>query len=52
MRDYFKTTFKDIVPALFSTDSLRAGGASAAANAGMADRLFLRRGRWKSVSAF
>ena len=52
VRDYFKTTFKDIVPALFSTDSLRAGGASAAANAGMADRLFLRHGRWKSVSAF
>ena len=29
MRDYFKSTFKDIVPdiALFSTHSLRAGGA-------------------------
>ena len=42
MRDYFKSTFKDIVPdiALFSTHSLRAGGASAAANAGVADRLF------------
>ena len=50
--DYFKSTFKDIVPALFSTDSLRAGGASAAANAGMADRLFLRHGRWKPVSVF
>ena len=32
IRDYFKTSFKDIVPdiALFSTHSLRAGGASAA----------------------
>ena len=36
---------------LFSTHSLRAGGASAAANAGVADRLFQRHGRWKSVSA-
>ena len=53
IRDYFKTSFKDIVPdiALFSTHSLRAGGASAAANAGVADRLFQRHGRWKSVSA-
>lgn len=37
--------------AAFSTHSLRAGGASAAANAGVADRLFQRHGRWKSVSA-
>ena len=53
MRDYFKSTFKDIVPdiALFSTHSLRAGGASAAAIAGVADRLFQRNGRWKPVSA-
>ena len=53
VRDYFKSTFKDIVPniALFSTHSLRAGGASAAANAGVADRLFQRHERWKSVSA-
>ena len=35
----------------FSTHSLRAGGASAAANAGVADRVFKRHGRWKSVSA-
>ena len=42
VRDYFKSTFRDIVPkiALFSTHSLRAGGASAAANAGVADKLF------------
>ena len=53
VRDYFKSTFKDIVPniALFSTHSLRAGGPSAAANAGVSDRLFQRHGRWKSVSA-
>ena len=37
--------------AAFSTHSLRADGASAAANAGVADRLFQRHGRWKSVSA-
>ena len=50
VRDYVKSTFKDIVSniALFSTHSLRAGGASAPANAGVADRLFQR---WKSVSA-
>ena len=35
----------------FSTHSLRAGGASAAANAGVADRVFQRHGRWKSVPA-
>ena len=31
--------------------SLRAGGASAAANARAADRLFKRHGRWKSDKA-
>ena len=31
--------------------SLRAGGAMAAANAGVPDRLFKRHGRWKSESA-
>ena len=53
IRDYFKTSFKDIVPdiALFSIHSLRADGASAAANACVAERLFQRHGRWKSVSA-
>ena len=53
VRDYFKSTFKDIVSniALFSAHSLRAGGASAAANAGVSGRLFQRHGRWKSVSA-
>ena len=33
------------------THSLRSGGATAAANAGVPDRLFLRHGRWSSVSA-
>ena len=53
VRYYFKKSFKDIVPdiSVFSTHSLRAGGASAAANAGVADRLFQRHGRWKYVSA-
>ena len=35
----------------FSLHSLRAGGASAAANAGVPDRLFKRQGRWRSESA-
>ena len=53
IREYFKVNFKDIVPdiSLFSTHSLRSGGASAAANAGVPDRLFQRHGRWRSVSA-
>ena len=37
--------------AAFSSHSLGAGGASAAAKAGVVDRLFQRHGRWKSVSA-
>ena len=46
IRDYFKISFKDLVPDItsFSTHSLRAGGASAAANADVADRLFQRHG--------
>ncbi len=35
----------------FCVHSLRSGGASAAANAGIQDRLFKRHGRWKSDSA-
>ena len=35
----------------FGLHSLRAGGATAAANAGVPDRLFKRHGRWKSDSA-
>lgn len=53
IRNYLKRSFKDIVPDItsFITHSLRACGASAAANAGVEDRLFQRHGRWKSVSA-
>lgn len=35
----------------FCLHSLRAGGASAAANAGIPDRLFKRHGRWLSENA-
>lgn len=35
----------------FGLHSLRSGGASAAANAGVSDRLFKRHGRWKSEKA-
>ncbi len=38
-------------PKQFGLHSLRAGGASTAANAGVPDRLFKRHGRWKSESA-
>ena len=37
--------------AQFGLHSLRAGGASAAANAGVPDRLFKRHGRWRSKAA-
>ena len=36
---------------LFGLHSLRAGGASAAANAGVSDRLFERHGRWRTDRA-
>ena len=53
IRDYFKFTFRGLVADIspFDTHSLRAGGASAAANAGVPERLFQRHGRWKSISA-
>ena len=38
-------------PKLFGLHSLRAGGATAAANAGVADRLFKHHGRWRSETA-
>eukprot|EP00731_Ephydatia_muelleri_P008282 Em0004g620a len=38
-------------PTLFGMHSLRAGGAIAAANTGVENRLFKRHGRWKSESA-
>ena len=53
IRDYCKRSFKDIVldVSQFGTYSLRAGGASAAANARVQDRLFQHQSRWKTVSA-
>ena len=53
VREYFKSSFKDVVPdiAAFSTHSLKAEGASAAANASVADRHFQSQSRWKSISA-
>ena len=38
-------------PSQFGMHSLRAGGATAAANAGVPDRLFKRHGRWRSDTA-
>lgn len=38
-------------PKQFGLHSLRAGGASTAANAGVPDRLFKRHGRWRSETA-
>ncbi len=37
-------------PAQFGLHSLRAGGATAAANAGIEDGLFKRHGHWRSES--
>lgn len=53
IREAFKSSFKNIVSDInqYSTHSLRAGGATAAANAGVGDRVFQRHGRWKSTSA-
>jgi len=41
----------DVDPKKFGLHSLRSGGASAAANNGIPDRLFKRHGRWKSEKA-
>ena len=38
-------------PKKYGLHSLRAGGATAAANAGVPDRLFKRHGRWRSENA-
>ena len=40
-----------MAPKLFGMHSLRAGGATAAANAGVNDCMFKRHGRWRSESA-
>ena len=53
LRELVLEAFKDIVPDIsaIGTHSLRSGGATAAANAGVPDRLFKRHGRWASESA-
>ena len=53
MRELFleKLTKLGFNAKVFSLHSLRSGGASTAANAGVPDRLFKRHGRWKSESA-
>ena len=53
LRDLFKAKVRQLgYPAeQFGLHSLRAGGASAAANADVPDRLFKRHGRWKSENA-
>ncbi|XP_060589976.1 uncharacterized protein LOC132745167 [Ruditapes philippinarum] len=52
-RDLFVQTFKKLVDDVnkFCSHSLRAGGATAAANNGIPDRLFKRHGRWHSETA-
>ena len=53
MRELFRDMVKDIGldPSQFGLHSLRAGGASAAANAGVPDHLFKRHDRWWSELA-
>ena len=53
MRELFLQKISDLGfdPKLYGLHSLRAGGATAAANAGVPDRLFKRHGCWKSESA-
>ena len=46
-----KLTALGLDPKQFGLHSLRSGGASAAANAGVPDRLFKRHGRWHSENA-
>lgn len=53
LRELFKKKLTELgYPAIeFGLHSLRAGGATAAANAGVPDRLFKRHGRWRSDNA-
>ena len=52
-RELFLAMIKSIglAPKEFGLHSLRSGGATAAVNAGVPDRLFKRHGRWKSELA-
>jgi hypothetical protein len=53
VRDIVKTKAGQLGldPKHYSTHSLRAGGSTAAANAGVSDRLFQRHGRWSSIAS-
>lgn len=53
LRELVLEAFKDIVPdvSAIGTHSLRSGGATAAPNAGVPDRLFKRHGPWASEAA-
>ena len=53
MRELFMVKLKELGfdASKFGMHSLRSGGASAAANAGVPDRLFKRHGRWRSETA-
>ena len=53
LRDLFNKKLNSLgfAAAEFGLHSLRAGGATAAANAGVLDRLFKRHGRWRSETA-
>ena len=53
MRELFISAFSSFVPDIskYGLHSLRAGGATAAANYGVPDRLFKRHGRWRSETA-
>ena len=52
-RELFLQAFKPFVPDIskYCVHSLRAGGATSAANNGIPDRLFKRHGRWQSENA-
>lgn len=52
-RDHLRKSLRGLVsdPRVYGTHSFRSGGASAAANSGVPDRVFQRHGRWKSASA-
>lgn len=53
-RDHLRKSLRGFVsdPQVYGTHSFRSrGGASAAANSGVPDRVFQRHGRWKSASA-
>ena len=53
LRDRFRKNLANLgfSPNEFGLHSLRAGGATAAANAKVPDRMFKRHGRWKSENA-